>query len=309
MRWTAGTKKPGPEQGQAAGPSGGAPRAGPRLNPWRLAPLLLWGLVALGAIGGLDTLTGGGGAEAVGLPGSSSSATGPGGWAQLYLQAFLPAGEDAQGGLDALYPGAPELMGVQPDSLRAAWTVVLGAQQQAPGYWAVTVAADVQGRSAGHWADLGARYYSVVVAGQAGHYSTPQLPSEVPAPGGATAPELALPAPEGVTGPTAISSTVSQFLQALLGGKGVIARYEVVGLGVHALSPAPFSAAGLTGLSETVAPLVKGSPSTCSALAQVTGTDSAGRTETLSYALSLVLVGGEWEVDQFGGAPALAPAP
>ena len=58
-----------------------------------------------------------------------------------------------------------------------------------------------------------------------------------------------------------------------------------------------------------MAPPVKGSPSTCSALAQVTGTDSAGRAETLSYALSLDLVDGEWEVDQFGGAPALAPAP
>jgi hypothetical protein len=40
----------------------------------------------------------------------------------------------------------------------------------------------------------------------------------------------------------------------------------------------------------------------------VTGTDSAGRAQTLSYALSLDLVDGEWEVDQFGGAPALAPA-
>ena len=143
-----------------------------------------------------------------------------------------PAGEDAEAGLDAFYPDAPDLVGVQPDSLRAGWTVVLGTEQQAPGYWTVTVAADVQGRSGAHWADLGARYYSVVVAGQGGHYSTTQLPSEVPAPGGATTPELALPAPEGVAGPPAISSTVSQFLQALLGGQGVIARYEVAGLGV-----------------------------------------------------------------------------
>jgi hypothetical protein len=187
--------------------------------------------------------------------------------------------------------------------------VVLGTEQQAPGYWTVTVAADVQGRSGGHWADLGARYYSVVVAGQAGHYSTTQLPSQVPAPGGAATPELALPAPEGVAGPAAISSTISQFLQALLDGQGVIARYEVAGLGVQALSPAPFTAVGLTGLSETVAPPSKGLPSTCSVLAQVTGTDSAGRAQTLSYALSLDLVGGEWEVDQFGGAPALAPPP
>ena len=309
MRWMPEKKKPGAERGHVAGATGGAPRAGSRLGPWRLAPLLLWALVGLGALGGINTLTGGGGAGAAGIGGSSTSATGPSGWAQLYLQAFLPAGEDAEAGLDAFYPDAPELVGVQPDSLRAGWTVVLSTEQQAPGYWTVTVAADVQGRSAGHWADLGARYYSVIVAGQAGHYTSTQLPSEVPAPGGATAPELALPAPEGVAGPAAISSTVSQFLQALLGGQGVIARYEVAGLGVGALSPAPFTSVKLTGLSETVAPPVKGSPSTCSALAQVTGTDSAGRAQTLSYALSLDLVDGEWEVDQFGGAPALAPAP
>ena len=119
-----------------------------------------------------------------------------------------PRGEDAEAGLDAFYPDAPELVGVQPDSLRAGWTVVLRTEQQAPGYWTVTVAADVQGKSGAHWADLGTRYYSVVVAGQAGHYSTTQLPSEVPSPGGATTPELALPAPEGVAGPAAISSTI-----------------------------------------------------------------------------------------------------
>ena len=83
---------------------------------------MLWALVALGALGGINTLTGGGGAGAAGLPGSSSSATGPSGWAQLYLQAFLPAGEDAEAGIDAFYPDAPDLVGVQPDSLRAAWT-------------------------------------------------------------------------------------------------------------------------------------------------------------------------------------------
>jgi len=45
------------------------------------------------------------------------------------------------------------------------------------------------------------------------------------------------------------------------------------------------------------------------AIETLTGTDSAGRAQTLSYALSLDMVDGEWEVDQFGGAPALAPAP
>jgi hypothetical protein len=147
-------KKPEPERGPAAAATGGAPRAGFRFNPWRLAPILLWTLVALGAVAGINTLTGGGGAGAAGLPGSSSSATGPSGWAQLYLQAFLPAGESAEAGLDAFYPDPPDLVGVQPDSLRAAWTVVLGTEQQSLGYWTVTVAADVQGRSGAHWADL-----------------------------------------------------------------------------------------------------------------------------------------------------------
>jgi hypothetical protein len=77
-------------------------------------PLLLSALVALGAVGGINTLTGGGGAGAAGLPGSSSSGTGPSGWAQLYLQAFLPAGESAEAALDAFYPDAPDLVGSSP---------------------------------------------------------------------------------------------------------------------------------------------------------------------------------------------------
>ncbi len=97
---------------------------------------------------------------------------GPSGWAQLYVRAFLPAGETNEGQLQAFFPAAPPLLDVQADSLQAAWTVSMGATQVAPGYWTVVVAAGVEGRSAARWAPLGTRYYAVAVIDQGGGYAT-----------------------------------------------------------------------------------------------------------------------------------------
>ena len=311
MRWLPEKKKAGAARPSMAAPSPSTARwAKAPLSPWRLAPLALWALVLAGAAGGVLALGRDGGAHASATtPGQTVSSAGPAGWAQLYVRAFLAAGESNEGQLEAFFPSAPSLLDVRADSLRAAWTLTMGATPVAPGYWTVVVAAGVEGNSAQGWATLGTRYYAVAVIDQGGRYATTQLPSEVPAPAGAPAPALAVQEPAGLEGPSPITGTVGQFLQALLAGEGNINRYETPGLGVPALAPSPFASVALTGLSELAAPAAKGTASTCAVLAQVTATDGSGRAETLSYALGLVLVDGQWEVDQFGGAPALAPPP
>ncbi len=323
-----GERRPGPEGGQlmrwlpekrkvaAAGPSGTKPpsstvrRARAPLNAWRLAPIVLWAFVLAGAGGGVLALGRAGGASASATtPGPTETSAGPSGWAQLYVRAFLPAGETNEGQLQAFFPSAPPLLSVHADSLQAAWTVSMGATQVAPGYWTVVVAAEVEAKNGLRWAPLGTRYYAVAVIDQGGGYATTQLPSEVPAPAAAPVPALAVGEPAGVEGPSPITAAVGQFLQALLAGQGNIARYETPGLGVPALAPSPFANVALTGLSDLAAPVAKGLAPTCAVLAQVTGTDGSGRAETLSYALGLVNLDGQWEVNQFGGAPALALPP
>ncbi len=309
MRWMPERKKPGEIGTSRAAPSSSATRSRAWLTPWRLAPLLLWGLVVLAAGGGLVAQSrGGGGAPSTALGQAAMSAAGPQGWAQLYLKAFLTAGQSDQAQLEAYFPDAPTLLGVQADSMSAAWTVSMGARQSGPNYWTVIVAAALQGKRAGHWQALGTRYYSVAVAEAAGHYSTTQLPSEIPAPPTAMSPALSVAQPAGVVAPSPVSATVSQFLQALLAGQGVISRYETPALGVPALTPTPFVTVQLVGLSGATSTPARGSPPTYSALAQVRATDAAGRVQMMNYALGLVLVDQQWEVDKFGGAPALAPS-
>ena len=150
MRWLPEKKKAAAARPSMAAPSASTARwAKAPLSPWRLAPLVLWALVLAGAAGGVLALGRDGGASASATtPGQTVSSAGPAGWAQLYVRAFLAAGEANEGQLEAFFPSAPPLLDVRADSLRAAWTLTMGATPVAPGYWTVVVAAGVEGNSA-----------------------------------------------------------------------------------------------------------------------------------------------------------------
>lgn len=103
--------------------------------------------------------------------------------------------------------------------------------------WSVTVAATVS-------APAGApaptrRYFQVAVVYDAGAMAAQALPSPVAAPTSATAPELAY--RYRVSPGQPLTTAAQEFLDALLTGRGDVARYTSPGAVITAVTPTPYS--------------------------------------------------------------------
>jgi len=177
-------------------------------------------------------------------------------------------------------------------------TVSLGAEEVAPGYFAVTVAAEVvidEQDAAGTW------FFSIGVAETANGWTTPGLPSLIPAPPQVDAPALLVDRLDGLSEP-GIEELLTRFLAAYLTGDGELARYVSPASNSTAVQPAPFTevevvSAGAGEPSDGLTPVV--------VVARVA--DSAGRTQLLEYSLMVSQRDGRWEVADLLPAPLLAP--
>lgn len=112
-----------------------------------VASVLLWLLVAAGALGGLAAWLVRPADAASGPPLSVRSSVGPTGWAQAFVSAYLRAGTGQEDQLRVYFPGIETLDKVtatSSSSSRVA-TYPVGATETSPGYWAVTVAVDSPG--------------------------------------------------------------------------------------------------------------------------------------------------------------------
>lgn len=119
------------------------------------------------------------------------SATGPAGFAELYLAAYLEAGEGTEDDLLPYYPESVNLAN-DPGSRTATSVVTVAAHQVSPGYWAVTVAARISAKNKnGKTIDQGLHYFRVGVQVS----GTPEA--------GGTARPAATVAPTGSTKPSA----------------------------------------------------------------------------------------------------------
>lgn len=275
----------------------------PALLATRVATAGLWLLVAAGAVGGPLALL----ARAAPAPPRARPPAprplAPSGFAELYVGAFLSAGQDAEAGLRAFLPGAPALIGVVAGDLYAARTATLGARQVAPGYWSVVVAAEVLARAEGAYRPAGTRFYEVGVAVSGDALVATALPAEVAAPPLAPAPRLAFSAAALPPG-DARAEAVGGFLSAYLAGQGPLERYVAPGSRLRPVRPAPFAAVAVTRLAAE-APGA-GPPGRERVAAEVKATDASGRAQVLGYALGLAEREGRWEVTDLTGAPPLA---
>lgn len=290
MRWW-------PEQGAT---SAGTIWVSPRARSWAGAATL-WALVGLGALGGLWSAVSRPAPRAA-VAAAAPSPVGPSGFAQLFVDAYLPAGQENTASLASFMADPPGLADVTAGRLAATSTTALDATVVSPGYWTVEVAAQVEELDrSGQWDPLGVRFYRVGVIDRGGRYVATSLPEEVAGPAVASAP----PSPGGdltAPGDGLEPSTVAQFLGALLAGQGQLSRYVPVGSPLRAIAPPPFSQVTVTGEAVTPVPGTKGTRS--QVVAQVSATDRAGQTEELAYTLRLSVVAGQWEVtDVLGAAP------
>jgi hypothetical protein len=244
----------------------------------------------------LDLVDVGAGAE---LPPDTAGVEG---FAELFIAAYLGAGEDLTDGLGSFLDGV-SLDGVESGSWSATRTTSLGASEVSPGYYAVTVAAEVvaaEGETGGHpvWVPAGTRFYSVGVAETATGWAITGLPTLMPAPAGATAPDRLIDRLEGLDATPGLEEMLSRFLAAYLAGDGELTRYTSPSSPIVPIQPASFSGVEIlqAGMAEA-----SGGPTEVAVV--VRAVDSAGRAQLLEYALVVEQRDGRWEVSELLPAP------
>lgn len=314
---------------KASGDSAGDTAASWSLPPVRAAALTrltkaaLWGMVACGPLALLTAAAArpAAGTLAVAPAAAQRSSTGPSGWAELYVAAYLSAGDDT---LHSYFPQAPPVLGAA-GRRQATRTVALAATEVAPGYWSVTVAADVTVATGRSNRGTGIHYFVVPVLALGGRdtggtrpsgapagFVAAALPAEVSAPGAGAVPELRYNATSPIVdGP--LQETVTRFLTAYLTGGTDLDRYLTPSTALTPVQPAPYRAVQTTSVSTReqipgVDTAVPADGSVAHVLTTVDAVDEYQQHWPLTYALTLTARAGRWEVTRMENAPALAPA-
>ncbi|MEV0888536.1 conjugal transfer protein [Streptomyces microflavus] len=259
-------------------------------------------------------------------------AAGAGGFAELFLSAYLTAGDGTEVLLAPFLPTARDVVldaeaGSQTVERLAAVKVRRAGGGR--GYWSVTVAAVVNpvsdkarpGGARGTKPGSGQaeepqggvlRYFQVpVMAGKDGAWSAVALPAEVGAPLPSDAVALGYGQSAPANGSDAAAQTLAGFFSAFLAGAGDMDRYLAPGTSLAPVSPPPYQRVEVFALAET------GSPSGATAdsgiaqgqkrelLVDVVATDVQGQKRPLAYAVSIVARDGRWEIASVAGAPVL----
>ncbi|WP_055532793.1 conjugal transfer protein [Streptomyces graminilatus] len=293
----------------------------------RLTRIGVWALVTSGPVIGVLALTGSstpaqGAAKSV-VVSTPASATGPAGFASLFVAAYLDAGQGTERDLTPYYSGSV-VLSAKPGAREATRSTVIASREVQPGYWSITVAADVTAKNdAGKATRLGVQYFRVGVqatgpasaggtstsdAAVAGYAAT-SLPAQVAAPASLKPGALVYESDRGTSSTDPAVETAKGFLSAYLTGTAELDRYTSPGVRLQAITPAPYSTVKVTGVQDDSSgseqQKVPADGTELHQLVNVDAADSAGNTVSLSYALTLKSRAGRWEVDSVDDAPAI----
>ncbi|MER6610772.1 conjugal transfer protein [Streptomyces sp. NPDC000927] len=300
-----------------------------------------WGLLVLGPLlGALAYLSA---PAQAGLPKkmpppaapAATGAQGAAGFAQLFVDAFISAGEGDQDELAAYYPDATGLrLEGKPGQRRGEQLTVVRLRQTAPGIWSVTVAARITGPNPNPTAKpadgqrpdnpgtgqsaRAVRYFQVPVAtapapSGASGYTALAMPAEVAAPERIKAPGLVYGPMRPALPSDPRTQAVTEFLTAYLTG-GDLDRYLAPGTNLAPVLPAPYTGIALDTLAiegeKATEPVttVPADGTTLRLLAAVRATGHDGARLPLTYALTLKARASRWEIADLDGAPAPATA-
>ncbi|MFD4715342.1 hypothetical protein ACFWN5_37560 [Streptomyces sp. NPDC058430] len=290
---------------------------------------LAWALLISGPVLGGWAIVSQPSADAAPAPvvqSSNGDTAGPGGFAEMYVAAFLRAGEGSQGELAAFYSRAGDLeLGGKPDAVQVGQIAAVRVKEIAPGrYWSVTVAARVLEPSVKNSTDsstgadqplIRMRFFQVSVEADrgGGPLASLALPSEVAAPTGRM-PKAQLaygdPLPAQASDPAV--DTLSQFFGAYLSGGGELGRYISPGTRLSPVRPAPYRSATVTQVAventfqDGDGDGRIGAPAGRERLRVVVDIKAArpdGIARPLLYALTLVGRDGRWEVAALDSTP------
>lgn len=257
---------------------------------------------------------------------------GAAGFAQLFVAAYISAGEGEENKLAAYYPPATSLrLEGKPGRLSGEHLTVVRLRQTDRNIWSVTVAArisgdgskptpDGQGPAEGREAhpDWAVRFFQVPVAsapagGGATGFTALAMPAEVGAPARIEAPDLVYGPMRPALPSDPRTQAVTEFLTAYLTGTGQLDRYLAPGTQLAAITPAPYSGIAVDQLAiegeKSVMPVttVPADGTRLRLLVALRATSHDTVRVPLSYALTLKARAGRWEIASLDGAPAPAP--
>ena len=271
-------------------------------NRWRAWAVTagLWGLVAIGAFGGVVGLM----RPPVVAPADEPShddaepipspeILGVGEWV---VRVAVPASEASSVGAVVAAPAdRPQPSG---GVLRVVSATAVAAEQVSDGYWTVTVAAEVELVPG----DVVQWFFEVgVIDGPSGAYAATD-PALVPAPkwsGRRLEPEGTMNPPDPAD-PS--METVASFVEALLSGDPAVGRWTAPGVEIGpAVSPGTFS-----DVRATRASITEIDSTTRRVRVEVSATTPTDAVLSLAYEIVVVSRGDRWEVTSMSGAPTLA---
>ncbi|MEJ8631965.1 conjugal transfer protein [Streptomyces sp. MS2.AVA.5] len=265
---------------------------------------------------------------------TTAGAQGAAGFAQLFVAAYIAAGEGDQAKLAAYYPDATSLrLEGDSDRRRGEQLTVVRLRQSEHGVWSVTVAARITDAAAAKQADdnrLGekgkakaaaaatVRYFQVPVAtapaaGGASGYTALAMPAEVAAPERIVAPALVYGPMRPALPADPRTQAVTEFLTAYLTGAGELDRYLAPGTKLTPVTPAPYTGLAVDALAiegEKGTEPVTTVPADGTRLRLMATLRATGHDEVrvpLTYALTLKARAGRWEIAALDTAPAPAP--
>ncbi|GGP80728.1 conjugal transfer protein [Streptomyces melanogenes] len=227
---------------------------------------------------------------------TAAAAIDPGGYAQVFVSAWLRSSADDETSAQArlVQSMAPDVDLPNPavDAQSAPQSVsAVRSAQRADGAWAVTVAAQLPNGSV--------RYYAVPVASDrtGSSFTVTGAPGVVAGPARAELPKsssYAMTVPEGH-----LSSAVGEFLTAYLTGAGEVDRYLAPGVKLTAVTPPPYTSVSVKQVlaveEAAAAEQVAADDTTVRVLVRVEARDAAGRWP-LAYGLTLKARSTRWEV-------------
>ncbi|WP_432095624.1 conjugal transfer protein [Streptomyces sp. bgisy100] len=296
-----------------------------------------WGLLVLGPLLGalayvsVPEQTGPSQGKPAPTAPAATGAQGAAGFAQLFVAAFISAGEDDQDELADYYPDAASLpLEGDSDRQRGDQLTVVRLRQTDPGIWSVTVAARItntkpadnqrrKDESKAPTQPQAVRYFQVPVAtaptaDRGSGYTALAMPAEVAAPVRIKAPRLAYGPMRPALPADPRTQAATEFLSAYLTGAGELDRYLAPGTKLNAIAPAPYTGIAVDSLAiegeKGAEPVttVPGDGTTLRLLVALRATNQDEIRVPLTYALTLKARAGRWEIASLDGAPAASTA-
>ncbi|WP_331757319.1 conjugal transfer protein [Streptomyces albidoflavus] len=258
---------------------------------------------------------------------ASGEAVGPGGFAVLYVAAYLEAGRGTEAALARYFPNMRNIrLEAKAGAQHAEQLAAVQVEHVSTGYWSVTVAGRVtaapsateergeeQAKDKDEPDQAGTlRYFQVPVrtAADTDGYVATALPAEVGAPETGDGVELDYGSPVPGDAKDETAATTARFFSAYLAGAGELDRYLAPRTALRPVSPAPYTQVEVAQLAELGGDYRRNLPASDGTrrqlLVDLWAAAPDRQLRPLTYALTLTARDGRWEIAALNAAPALA---